>query len=454
MEPLQELAARSLEWIREQGRGVEAELYLSRDHERSVELREGRLDGIQESSSEGAGLRVLSGGRVGFASAGGLGLEAVQRLFKNVLFQLDHLEPDPHKTFAAPVVSTTGAGAGDAALEAGLWDESLFGETWDKIIPRLKEMEPAALGADKRLQSVLRLGYGESRGEVVIASTKGVSTFERGGAASVGLSVLSREDGEVQVGSAFQSARRKERLDFLKTAREAGWRSAALLGGRKLPGGRRSVILDPWVAGEFLDLIVGLLCADQVQRGKSLLAGKLGRKIASESVTFIDDPRRPEGLASSLYDDEGLPTRAKTMIEKGVVRDYFYDTCTASRESRATNASAGRDSYTGLPSPGSSNFYLAPGAVTREKLLSDTKDGVLVLDVMGMHMVDPISGELSVGISGLAVQDGRITHAVKGAMLSGNLIELLERVDAVADDLTFYGSMGAPTFRIADMTVA
>ena len=92
--------------------------------------------------------------------------------------------------------------------------------------------------------------------------------------------------------------------------------------------------------------------------------------------------------------------------------------------------------------------------MTREALISSTDDGLLVLDVMGMHMADPISGEFSVGVSGLLIEKGKIGKPVKAAMISGNLLDLLGRLDAAADDLTFYGGMGAPTFRISHLAVA
>lgn len=450
MADLQELAQAGLAWIKSQpGRGLEAELYLSRGEERGLERREGRPDGISQTSAEGAGLRIAAGGRLGFACAGGLSLEVIQNLFKNAVNQLGYVEPDACKTFPAP-----GPAAEDAALSASLWDNSLFAEEWSAVLPRLEEMEAQARARDKRISSVLRAGYGEARGETVIVSTRGVSVHERGSSVSVGLSVLCDWKGERQTGSSFRSARKKAGLDFNTAARESAERAVALLEARKLPSGVRSVIFDPWVAGELLDLMAGLLCADQVQRGKSLLAGKLGQRVGSELVSFVDDPRRTGGLASSIYDDEGQPTQRKVMIENGVVREFFYDTYTANREKKSGNASAGRGSYRGLPSPGSSNFYMQAGAMTREKLLSDTKDGILVLDIMGMHMVDPISGEFSVGVSGLAVKDGVLSHAVKSAMISGNLVDLLGRIDAVADDLTFYGSVGAPTFRVRDLAVA
>jgi PmbA protein len=378
-----------------------------------------------------------------------LSLEAVQELYKKVLLQMDYLESDPHKGFPAPA-----KGKPDLKLSSSLWDETLFCENWDSIIQRLKGMEADVLASDKRIKSVLRLAYGESRGEVAIASTRGILNSERGGSASVGLSALGEQDSDQQIGSSFQSVRHRAGLDFKKVAKEGSSRTVALLGSRKLPSGRRSVIFDPWIAGEFLDLVSGLLCADQVQRGKSLLANKLEKKVASELVSFSDDPRKPGGMASSIYDDEGLPTRRKAMVEKGVLKEYFYDTYTANRDKRIGNSSASRGSYRGLPSPGSSNFYLEPGKTSQDKIISETKDGIVVLEVMGMHMADPISGEFSVGVSGISIKDGKFSHPVKSAMISGNLLELLERIDAVGDDLTFYGGMGAPTFRVSHMEVA
>ncbi len=430
-------------------KNVELELYLSRSEERSIDLRDGRLDGVQSAASEGAGLRVIGAGRMAFAAAGQASVDAAMALLPRALEQLPHVEADDKRALPVPPKA-----ADDAELSRSLWDEKLFTTSWDVIRPRLEELSARVRKADKRVASVLRAGYSESRGEVAIASTRGVMTHERGGSCSVGASALCDDGGELQVGSAYQSSRIAAALDFDLVARQAAERTVALLGATKLPGGRRSVIFDPWVSGEFLELISGLLCADEAQRGKSLLAGKIGQKVGSSLLTFVDDPRKKAGMASALYDDEGAPTARKIMIESGVVKDFFHDAYTAAREGRASNASAGRGSYRGLPGPGPSNFYLEAGKTSRDELMSSTKDGVLVLDVMGMHMADPISGEFSVGVSGLAVKDGKVGHAVKGAMISGNLLELLDRVDCVADDLTFYGAMGAPTFRVADLTVA
>ncbi|MBI4678176.1 MAG: TldD/PmbA family protein [Elusimicrobia bacterium] len=476
--PLLDLACESLDWIRKRSGRVEAEVYLARGEERGIEMRNGALESIQSAGSEGVGLRVLDEGRMGFASAGGLDLRTIRGIFDKIAEQMPHLEPDDKAGFppapgpsaqrpkardgeldsrqgAVPDGLGTGVAVRDRKFEASLWDGSLFSGSLEPWVEKLAEAQAKALSADRRVRSVLRIGYGESRGEVVIANTGGLRAAERGSSATLGINVLAAgEDGELQVGAAFEASRKKSGLGLDRIIKDGVWRATALLDACKLPGKRRAVVIDPWVAGELLDLVSELLCADSVQRGRSLLAGKEGSRVASQLVTLVDDPRRRGGAASSIYDDEGCATSAKTMVDEGVLKEFFYDTYTANMDGRPSNASASRGSYKGLPGPAPSNFYLAAGESARDEIISQTKDGLLVLEILGMHMTDPASGEISVGASGIAIERGRLTRAVKGCMISGNIIELMKRIDMVGSDLTFYGSLGSPTFRISHMTVA
>ncbi len=446
---LEVLAREAVAWMKSRSAETQAEVYLSGGEDRLLSRREGERDGVEASEDAGAGVRVLRDGRMGFAAAGGADLEAIKELYGRAVEQLPHAEPDPRRVLPGPQA----APPADAAFAASLWDESLFTRPWDEIEGRLKLAEAAAQAAP-RVAKIMRVEYGESRGTVVIAGTSGLFASERGGSASVSL-VVSAEDGkDVQLGEGYRAERMAADLDFSAAGREAGLRSSSLLGSRRAKGGKRAVLFEPWVGIEFLELLAELLSADEIQGGRSLLAGKLGKSVASPLVTLRDDPRRPGGLGSSRFDDEGLPTRDKAMIENGFLREFFYDTASAAREGRASNGCAYRGSYAGLPGPGASNLYLVPGSGTRDALIGDTKAGLLVAEVLGMHMVDPVSGAFSVGVSGLAIEKGKITGPVKGAMISGSLLDLLSRVDGVANDLTFQGSLGAPTFRVSSLDVA
>lgn len=438
-----------LEWVAQKlPSGHQAELYVCRDRERAIDIREGRLEVLQESVDSGVGLRVLSRGRIAFAHAAGLGLEGLGELLPQVLSQLPHLPEDGCRAFASS--------APEAVAEAteGWADPALLRLPLQEQLPRLRELEAMILSADPRVKRVLRVGYGESFGETAIVNTLGLRRTREGTQCSVGAAAVAEKGASVQVGSASGSARFYRGLDFGRVAREAAFRAGALVDSIKPATARRAVVFDPWVAPEFLGLLATSLQADEIQKGKSMFRGKQGARVASAAVHVDDDPLLPRGLASAAFDDEGVPTRGKTLIGEGILRERLYDTYTARKEGRDSNGSAGRASYKDVPGPCASNFFMRPGAVTRERLLGGTRDGVLILEVMGMHTADPVSGEFSVGIAGVAIEDGELTRGVRGAMLSGSLQELLERVDAVADDLTFYGAMAAPTFRAADMMVA
>jgi PmbA protein len=445
---LESLARDAVAWMKSRSHDTQAELYLSNGEERALSRREGRREGVEASETAGAGVRVVRDGRAGFASAGGADLEAIKGLYERALEQLPHAEPDARRALPGPQSANE-----DAAFSASLWDESLFTGSWNAVESRLEEAEAAAK-SQHRVSRIMNVEYAESRGTVVIAGTSGLFASEQGGSASVSLIVAAENGDEVQLGEGYRAARRASALDLVAAGREAGWRASSLLGGRRAKSGKRAILFEPWVGSEFLELLAELLSAEEVQGGRSLLHGKLGATVASTCVTLRDDPRRPEGLASGRFDDEGIPTRDKMMIETGVLREFFHDIFSGARAGWPSNGCAYRSSYADLPGPGASNFYLAPGTATREALISDTKSGILVSEVLGMHMVDPVSGAFSVGISGLAIEKGRIEGPVKGAMISGNLLDLLARVDGVASDLTFYGSLGAPTFRVSALDVA
>ncbi|MDX6770576.1 MAG: TldD/PmbA family protein [Elusimicrobiota bacterium] len=448
MNGLETLGREALERFRASSGGLEAEVYLSRSEERTLARRDGRLDAVEAGETVGAAVRVLQGGRLGFAAAGGASPEGLDALFARALRQSSLAEPRPGLAFPGP-----SAGVADPALEASLWDESLFTRSWDEVEALLARAE-AACREEKRVARLLRADYGESRGEVVVLNSRGLAARERGASASLSVSASAEAGAETHVGDAFASRRRAAELDPVAVGREAGRRAASLLGAGRAPGGKRPVVFSPRVGAEFLELVSGLLSAEEVQAGRSLLAGRLGGAVASAAVTLRDEPRLRGGPASCAFDDEGMPTSDKAMVEGGVLRALFHDATTAARAGAAPNGCAYRGSYEDTPSAGPSNFVLVPGAAAPAALLAGAKEGLLVHDVLGMHMVDPVSGEFSVGVSGLRFAKGAAGAPFKGAMLSGNLMDLLARVDAVGSDLEFHGAYACPSFRVSSLDVA
>jgi PmbA protein len=206
-------------------------------------------------------------------------------------------------------------------------------------------------------------------------------------------------------------------------------------------------------------MILGVLSssfsADAVIKRRSLLAGKVGEKVAASIVTITDDARLPEGLASRPFDGEGVPARRIQLIAGGVLKGYLHNTYTATRTKSQSTGSAVR-SYKSVPEVGVSNLVLTPGDLSRDALLARVDNGVHVSQLSGLNTVNPVSGEFSLGLTGHWIEHGQLTRPVKELTVAGNVIALMQRVVAVADDLRFMfagGFCGSPTVLIEELTV-
>ena len=444
---LEALASETVSWMAGQSAETEAEVYLELSRRRTLSRRDGARDGVEIADDLGAGVRVFRDGKIGFATAGGVDRGTLKALWAQAVEQLPHATAETGRRLPGATTAEI-----EPSFKDSLRDAKLFTRSLEELEGRLVAAEGAA-GA-KGLARVLRSDVTETRNESIVANTRGLRASQHGDFVSVSVSSVVEAAGETQVGEGWRGARRFDALDFAAAGAEAARRSTAAIGARRARAGRRPVVFAPWVGAEFLETIAELLSAEEVEKGRSLLAGRGGTSVASALVTLRDDPRRGAGWSSGAFDDEGMPTRSKILIEEGVLRELFDDCATAGRAGRSPNGCAYRDGYDSLPAPGPSNLFIAPGAGSSESLIAATPDGLLVYEVLGMHMADPISGEFSVGISGQEIERGAIGRPFKGAMIAGNLLDLLGDIDAIADDLTFYGGLGAPTFRVSSLDIS
>jgi len=162
-----------------------------------------------------------------------------------------------------------------------------------------------------------------------------------------------------------------------------------------------------------------------------------------------------DGVVSAPFDDEGVPTGRVVLIENGTLNGFVHNTYTAAKENISSTGNSVRpNSFRSGPEVGTTNFYIQPGLSDREKLIGEISRGLYVTDVMGMHTADPISGDFSVGVSGLWIENGEMTRPVKGAAVAGNIVDFLTNVDCVANDIRFFMGTGSPTIRVSDITVS
>jgi PmbA protein len=198
-----------------------------------------------------------------------------------------------------------------------------------------------------------------------------------------------------------------------------------------------------------MGIFASLLSSENVQKGKSLLSGKLGKKVISHKINIIDNGLLRGKLGSSPVDDEGVSCREKSLIREGILLGYLYNTYTAKKDGVSSTGNAVRRGFSGLPSVGISNLYIEAVSKTNvmglKEIFKSVDKCLYVTEAMGVHTANPVSGEFSIGISGLWIEKGEIAFPVKEAVISGNILSLFDNIEAVGDDLIFFGSIGTPS---------
>jgi PmbA protein len=180
----------------------------------------------------------------------------------------------------------------------------------------------------------------------------------------------------------------------------------------------------------------------------------MGEKIGSGSLSIVDDGTIPWRTGSSSWDGEGVPSSRTVLMDRGVVSSYLYDLKYARRFKAKPTGNASR-SPGSLPGVGFSNLHLLPGERKIKDILSDNVGGILVSELMGVHTIDPVSGDFSLGIKGALIEGGGVPgRAVAGMTIAGNLVTLLENITEIGSELRFFGDIGACPVVVKSVSMA
>ncbi|MCS7308355.1 MAG: TldD/PmbA family protein, partial [Aquificaceae bacterium] len=177
-----------------------------------------------------------------------------------------------------------------------------------------------------------------------------------------------------------------------------------------------------------------------------------GQQVFSEKLTIVDDGVKEKGFLSLPVDAEGHFTRRNVLVEKGRFLTFLHSTYTAVKSKAKPTGNSIRGGFKSLPVSGITNLYIEPGDRSLEDLL-EQDEVFLITDLMGLHTVDTVSGDFSLGASGIIYRKGKKEQSVRGVVIGGNIKELLSLVVDVGNDLRFYGNVGAPSLFIENLTV-
>ena len=427
--------------------GAEGEAYLSRIRTVSAVIDNDQIVKAETLWEEGLGLRVSLQGRIGFAYTNRLSVESLRETARKALKLARASQPDrewkgfpPPKKY--PKTSET-------------YDDEVAEAEVETAVDLASEMLEEALSLDRRVKAsegAVTLTHARK----VITNSLDVEVEDEGTWTRCYIEALAKEGLDTTPACFEFDSSRRLKLNVAMVGREAARLALSALEAEKVEGGRATIILgQPALLHLLSYTLVPALKADNVQRGRSPLKGRMGERVASPLLTLIDDGLLVGGLHTSSFDDEGTPSQQTPLIEGGFLKGFLYDHYRASKDEVESTGNAVRlASYTSTPVIEPSNLVVKPSGLSPEVLLSEVKYGFYVPFVQGAHSSNPESGEFSVVAAPVwLVEEGSLTKPVRSIMLAGTIYELLENLSGLASNVRTLDSLVAPWIKVEGVRV-
>ena len=409
----------------------------------SVSVRKGELENVERNRDKSLGVTVYIGHRRGNASTSDFSPQALRQTVQAAYDIARFTAEDP----AAGLPDAEDLALGEAA-ECRL---DLF-HAWQVDAEAAAEMalrcEAAAMGVDRRITNSDGAGVSAQQSHFFAGNSRGF----RGGYASsrhsMSVSPIAGRGAQMQRDSWYSSARDKADLASPEAVgRYAAERALSRLKGRKIATGEVPVLFESTVAAGLLGAYVQATSGGALYRRTTFLADSLGRQVFPDHIDILEDPHILKGKGSAPFDDEGVRTRARQVVEAGVTQGYFLSSYSARKLGMKTTGHAG----------GSQNLHLRSRLTAAgdnlDEMLRKLYRGLFVVELMGQG-VNYVTGDYSRGAAGFWVENGRIVHPVEEVTIAGHLGEMFKGIVAVGADEYTMGSKTIGSVLVDKMMVA
>ena len=321
----------------------------------------------------------------------------------------------------------------------------------NKLIDMARNCEESALEI-KGITNSEGSGSSFSESEFFIANNKGFSGGYKSSSNSISCSVIAGEGQQMERDYDYAVSRHiSDLLAPSEVGKSSAEKAIKRLNPRKIQSCKTPVIFDKRISDDLIGYLASAVSGNSIARGTSFLKDSLGKQIFSKEINIIDDPKIPKGLGSRPFDGEGLRTNKKEIVKNGVLETWLLNTSTAKKLNlRSTgNASRGVGSPPGIST---SNLFMANGIHSYDDMIKSTNSGFYATELIGMG-VNIVTGDYSMGASGLWIENGEIQYPVSEITIASNLKDMFLNLSA-ANDLEFKARSNAPTIRVENMTLA
>lgn len=435
IDALQEIVARALDLAKQNGASA-AEGSASFSSGLSVTVRLREVETLEYHRDQGLGLTVYFGQRKGSASTSDISIAAVEETVRRACGLARYGEEDDCAGLADP-----------ARLARNIPDLDLH-HPWSlephQAIELATECEAAALDHDERIRNSEGATVGTSSGCRVYGNTNDFLAGFRDSSHSLSCAVLAEADGGMERDFEYTVSRNADDLlGPVVVGREAAAKAVKRLGATKLDTRKAPVLFPARLARGFFGHLLGAISGGSLYRKSTFLLDSLDTQVLADFVTIDERPHLPAGLASSPFDDEGVATVDRRLVDAGVIKGYILGSYYARKLGMESTGNAG----------GIHNLIVSDTGHGFTDLLAEMDRGLLVTELIG-HGVNPVTGDYSRGAVGFWVENGEIRFPVAEITMAGNLQDMYRHIVAIGNDVDLRGGIRTGSVLVEEMTIA
>lgn len=435
LDQLKNLAQDVLQHARTLGASA-AEAEISTGFGQNVTVRLDEVETIEYNRDKGMSVTVYFGIRRGHASTSDLSPQALKDTVEKACTIARYTAEDPF------------CGLADASLLATAARELDLYHPWDISVEQAIEIarscEAAAMQTDSRINNSDGASVSVHESLFVYANSHGFCQGYPTSRHGISCSVIAGENDAMQRDYWYTTARAAEDMDIAEAVgRKAGERTVRRLDPRPVATCQAPVLFDPSLASGLLSHFTGAISGGNLYRKSSFLLDSVGQSVFSNLINISERPHLPRGLASSIFDNEGVATHDRELVKDGVLQGYLLSSYSARKLGLTTTGNAG----------GSHNLLLQPGTMDFEALVRHMGRGLVVTELLG-HGINMVTGDYSRGAAGFWVEDGVCIHPVEEITIAGNLKDMFRSIVAVGNDVLVQGARQCGSVLVEQMTVA
>ncbi len=325
----------------------------------------------------------------------------------------------------------------------------------DKI-KLIKDVEYIASNMDKRVAFLPYCRYNEEKVSVRIINSYGLDIAKNYHYGVLILQVIAKEEKDTQSAFEIDVALNYASLDPQKVAKKAVEKALSKLNASPVESKTYPIIIENETMCDLLQGFASMFSGEAAIKKLTSLIGKEGEKIMDESISIVDDPFLKDAINCQPFDDEGVVCYKKMVVENGVFKTMLHNLKTAKYFKTTSTGNGFKAGNAGAISVAGVNLYVAPGNVSKEEMIANTEEGLLITDMAGLHAgLNPISGDFSAQSSGYLIKDGKIERPVNLIVVSGNFLKMMSQVEALGSDLyVSYQGIGAPSMKFKGLPVS